>query len=130
MRKPGCGLTFKTRVMLTPGQPHHRLSGAHHVIEQDADGNWHVYRKGTRTADDRLSEGIDDPRPSQLREQLAKITAQTRNFGPPAKEYPTNDTLANYGRRTQRQQACVWNWRSFDDLLRYRDEQRALMTQG
>ncbi len=27
-------------------------------------------------------------------------------------------------------QACVWNWRSFDDLLRYRDEQRALMTQG
>ncbi len=64
------------------------LSGAHHVIEQDADGNWHVYRKGTRTADDRLSEGIDDPRPSQLREQLAKINSANQEFWSTRKGVP------------------------------------------
>lgn len=52
-------------------------SGKDHHIEADDEG-YHVYRRKfhATTTDDRLSEGVADPRPSQLRERLKKLTTQ------------------------------------------------------
>jgi hypothetical protein len=43
-----------------------------HDIRVDDDGTIHVYRKASGS-DTRVSAGIADPRPSQLRERLAQI---------------------------------------------------------
>jgi hypothetical protein len=64
----------------TPVERVASFTGAHHVVKRDTDGNWHVYRKGSRTIDDRLSEGIADPRPSNLRESLARINQLRAEF--------------------------------------------------
>ena len=66
-----------------PGEPIATYSGRHHVAATDADGNIVILRKGSRSTSDivpRLSQGVDDPRPSELRKRLEKINTDNAAF--------------------------------------------------
>jgi hypothetical protein len=49
------------------------FTGLHHLVETDADGNWHVYRKRTATSDERVSPGADGGTATRLREKHKQV---------------------------------------------------------